>query len=79
MDKVSQWYLLEMAMTLRLNPETDSLLNEVAEDLGISKQQALAIAVNEFIEKRHQKLVIKRVVAEVLERDRVLLDRLADA
>jgi hypothetical protein len=66
-------------MTLRLNPETDSLLNEVAEDLGISKQQALAIAVNEFIEKRHQKLVIKRVVAEVLERDRVLLDRLADA
>jgi predicted transcriptional regulator len=78
-DKVSQWYLLEMAMTLRLNPETDSLLNEVAEDLGISKQQALAIAVNEFIEKRHQKLVIKRVVAEVLERDRVLLDRLADA
>jgi hypothetical protein len=68
-----------MAMTLRLNPETDSLLNEVAEDLGISKQQALAIAVNEFIEKRHQKLVIKRVVAEVLERDRVLLDRLADA
>lgn len=66
-------------MTLRLNPDTDSLLNEVAEDLGISKQQAIAIAVNEFIEKRHQKLVIKRVVAEVLERDRVLLDRLADA
>lgn len=68
-----------MAMTLRLNPETDGLLNEVAEELGISKQQAVTIAVNEFVEKKHQKLVLRRVVAEILERDKVLLERLADA
>ena len=68
-----------MAMTLRLNSETDALLAEVADDLEISKQQAVAMAVNEYIEKRHQKLVIRRVVAEILERDRELLERLADA
>lgn len=68
-----------MAMTLRLNSETDALLTEVADDLEISKQQAVAMAVNEYIEKRHQKLVLRRVVAEILERDKELLDRLADA
>lgn len=66
-------------MTLRLNPETDSLLNEVAEELGISKQQAVTMAVSEFVEKKHQKLVLRKVVAEILERDKVLLERLADA
>lgn len=68
-----------MAMTLRLDPETDKLLTEVAEELGISKQQAVAHAVNEFLEKKHQKLVLRKVVAEILERDKVLLERLADA
>jgi hypothetical protein len=78
-DKVSEWYHNQMAMTLRLNSETDALLTEVADDLEISKQQAVAMAVNEYIEKRHQKLVLRRVVAEILERDKELLDRLADA
>lgn len=68
-----------MAMTLRLDPETDKLLSEVAEELGISKQQAVARAVNDFLDKKHQKLVLRKVVAEILERDKVLLERLADA
>lgn len=68
-----------MAMTLRLNPELDKQLTEVAEGLGISKQQALAEAVEQFVRTNHQGVIIRRVFAEALVKDKELLDRLADA
>lgn len=47
--------------------------------LGISKQQALADAVTQFVSANHQGVIIRRVFAEALVRDKELLERLADA
>lgn len=66
-------------MTLRLAEEQDKQLAQVAEHLGISKQQAVALAVERFLELEWQRTVIKSAMARVLERDRELLERLADA
>lgn len=68
-----------MAMTLRLEAEQDKKLAQVAEHLGISKQQAVAMAVEKFLEQEWQRTVIKSAMARVLERDKELLERLADA
>ena len=66
-------------MTLRLEAEQDKQLAQVAEHLGISKQQAVALAVERFLELEWQRAVIKSSFARVLERDQELLERLADA
>lgn len=66
-------------MTLRLEAEQDKKLAQVAEHLGISKQQAVAMAVEKFLEQEWQRTVIKSAMARVLERDKELLERLADA
>jgi hypothetical protein len=76
---VSDWYLEEMAMTLRLDPEADRQLTEVAESLGLSKQQALADAVSAYISANHQGVIMRRVFAETLLKDKELLERLADS
>jgi predicted transcriptional regulator len=76
------WYQFDtkgMAMTLRLEAEQDKQLAQVAEHLGISKQQAVALAVERFLELEWQRAVIKSSFARVLERDQELLERLADA
>jgi predicted transcriptional regulator len=77
-----EWYQFDtkgMAMTLRLAEEQDKQLAQVAEHLGISKQQAVALAVERFLELEWQRTVIKSAMARVLERDKELLERLADA
>lgn len=51
----------------------------VAESLGISKNKLAMKAIEEFIENEWQLAVVKGVVAEVLVRDKELLERLADA
>ena len=68
-----------MAMTLRLSEEQDKRLTLVAESLGISKNRAAMDAIEAFIDLEWQKALAKRVVAEVLVRDKELFDRLADA
>lgn len=68
-----------MAMTLRLTEEQDKRLTMVAESLGISKNKLAMKAIEEFIENEWQLAVVKGVVAEVLVRDKELLERLADA
>lgn len=68
-----------MAMTLRLDPKVDAQLTELASRLGISKQQALSLAVAEFIAEHDSSSIARRVMDEVLIRDKELLDRLADA
>ena len=68
-----------MAMTLRLDPRVDAQLTELATRLGMSKQQALALAVAEFIAEHDSSSIARRVMDEVLIRDKELLDRLADA
>lgn len=68
-----------MAMTLRLDPKVDAQLTELASRLGMSKQQALSMAVAEFIAEHDSSSIARRVMDEVLIRDKELLDRLADA
>lgn len=68
-----------MAMTLRISEEQDKRLTTVAESLGISKNQVAIEAIDAFIELEWQKAVAKKVMAEVLVRDKELFDRLADA
>lgn len=68
-----------MAMTLRLDPNVDAQLTELAARLGMSKQQALSLAVAEFIAEHDSSSIARRVMDEVLIRDKELLDRLADA
>ncbi len=68
-----------MAMTLRLDPQVDTQLTELAARLGMSKQQALSLAVSEFISEHDSSSIARRVLDEILIRDKELLDRLADA
>jgi hypothetical protein len=76
------WYQFDtkgMAMTLRLEAEQDKQLAQVAEHLGISKQQAVALAVERFLELEWQRAVGRQVIDLVMTRDKELMQRLADA
>jgi predicted transcriptional regulator len=67
-----------MAMTLRLTDEQDKQLGEIAESLGISKNHAVASAVEAYIAKAFQRVKIKQAFELVLERDADILAALGD-
>jgi predicted transcriptional regulator len=79
LNLVSEWYHYLMALTLRLDPEVDAQLTALAKKLDMSKQQALSLAVSEFIGLYDSSAIARRVVDEILVRDKELLERLADA
>lgn len=66
-------------MTLRLAEEQDKQLTVVASALGLSKQQVVEQAVEQFLERESQEAILKSVFELVRTRDRELLERLADA
>jgi len=68
-----------MAMTLRLEPELDSDLGDVAELLGLSKQQVVTQAVALFLDAQKNRLEMRRTVEMILPRDAVLMKRLEDS
>jgi predicted transcriptional regulator len=68
-----------MAMTLRLEPELDNDLSDVAELLGLSKQQVVAQAVAIFLEAQKNRLEMRRTVEMILQRDAELMKRLEDS
>ncbi|MSX40092.1 MAG: hypothetical protein F2785_04065 [Actinobacteria bacterium] len=68
-----------MAMTLRLEPELDNDLGDVAELLGLSKQQVVAQAVAIFLEAQKNRLEMRRTVEMILQRDAELMKRLEDS
>lgn len=68
-----------MAMTLRLEPELDSDLGDVAELLGLSKQQVVTQAVALFLEAQKDRLEMRRTVEMILQRDAELIKRLEDS
>jgi len=68
-----------MAMTLRLDPDTDLRLTELAKTLGISKSQAVVTAVVQLLASQSSETVTSRIFDKVLERDAELLQRLSDA
>ncbi len=68
-----------MAMTLRLTDKQDAELSAVAESLNISKQRAMQIALDEYLERNDQDRIMKQVLETVLFRDGELMRRLADS
>jgi len=68
-----------MAMTLRLDPDTDLWLTELAKTLGISKSQAVVTAVEQLLASQSSEIVTSRIFDKVLQRDAELLRRLSDA
>jgi predicted DNA-binding protein len=68
-----------MAMTLRLDAETDRRLTEYAHSLGIPKSQAAIEAIQQLLDSQSSEAVTSRIFDKVLERDAELLKRLSDA
>ena len=68
-----------MAMTLRLTEQQDSQLGAVAESMNVSKQRAVEIALEEYLERNNQTRIMKEVIETVLTRDAELMRRLADS
>ncbi len=68
-----------MAMTLRLTPEQDARLEALAKALGVSKQQAVLMAIENFDADRVRKKLLTNAMNFVLTHDRELMERLADA
>ncbi len=66
-------------MTLRLEPELDNDLGDVAELLGLSKQQVVAQAVAIFLDAQKNRLEMRRTVEMILQRDAELMKRLEDS
>ena len=63
---------------MRLTDEQDKQLGEIAESLGISKNRAVASAVEAYISKAYQRVKIKQAFDLVLERDADILAALGD-
>ena len=68
-----------MAMTLRLTEQQDTELAAVAESMNVSKQRAMEIALEEYLERNNQTRIMKEVIETVLTRDAELMRRLADS
>lgn len=68
-----------MAMTLRLSPDLDAKLSELAERSGMSKQKIITVAIETHLERTGQSEQAQRVFDKVLTRDKELLERLANA
>ena len=66
-------------MTLRLTEKQDAQLAAVAESMNVSKQRAMEIALEEYLERNDQERIMKEVIETVLTRDAELMRRLADA
>ncbi|HHV20690.1 MAG TPA: ribbon-helix-helix protein, CopG family [Propionibacterium sp.] len=66
-----------MAMTLRLTPEQDAKLTELARSQGVSKQQAVLRLIDDATERAVRRREIDTIMDDVLDRDAELLDRLA--
>lgn len=68
-----------MAMTLRLPDVLDSDLNDVADLLGLSKQQVVTQALEIFVETQKNRLEMRRTIEMILDRDAELMKRLEDS
>ncbi len=66
-----------MAMTLRLSPEQDRILEQIAREDGVSKHQATLNLIEEAAVRRGRRARIDAIMDDVLDRDAELLRRLA--
>lgn len=65
-----------MAMTLRLSPDDDRLLDELSRAEGLSKQETVARAIREAAERRAHRVDVRRLSEAGRERYADVLDRL---
>lgn len=68
-----------MAMTVRLDPETDALLTKLAEQTGKSKQAVISEAIRNFDAGTTRSKDLASAMEFVLSHDAKLMERLADA
>lgn len=68
-----------MAMTVRLDPETDALLTKLAEQTGMSKQAVIGQAIRNFDTTTTRDKDLAAAMEFVLSHDSNLMTRLADA
>jgi len=66
-------------MTLRLTAELDQNLEATSERLGISKQQAVAKAVEMYIDAMAERQQVLDAMDALMVQDKKLMERLADA
>ena len=68
-----------MAMTLRLTEAQDAKLTDYAEKSGLSKQRAIEVLIEAADYQADREAKLKRIFDKVMDRDAVLMERLADA
>lgn len=68
-----------MAMTVRLTEKEDAQLTQLAEILGVSKQQAIIAAIDEAFRARDHQIRFEAAKEHTLTRYADLLRRLGDA
>lgn len=68
-----------MAMTIRLTDELDAKLSRLADELGVSKQQAVIHAIELSDAKSIRENQLAEARAFVLTHDKELMEKLADA
>lgn len=66
-----------MAMQLRLQSDEDAMLDAVASDLGVSKNQAVATLVRQACEAQQSRALTNNLLDSVSAERKDLLDRLA--
>ncbi len=78
-----KWYHVDtitiMAMTLRLPEAENLILEQMVEDLGCSKHQAVLTAIRAYDAKAYRQKQLDEIFNIVVVRDKELLERLADA
>ena len=65
-----------MAMTLRLSPDDERLLADLAESEGVSKQEATLRAIREAAARRGHESRVRELSAQARETYAEVLDRL---
>ena len=70
---------ITMAMTIRLTPEDELILERLASQLGMSKQKALIEAMRMVEHHSQKQRRFDEALRFVLTHDKALMERLADA
>ena len=70
---------ITMAMTIRLTPDDELVLERLATQLGLSKQKALIEAMRMVENQSQKQRRLDEALNFVLTHDKALMERLADA
>lgn len=71
------WYHFSMAMQLRLQSDEDAMLEAIAANLGVSKNQAVATLVRQAWDAQQSRNLTNSLLDSISSHRKDLLDRLA--